>query len=195
MAKADYTCPTCDECDELELPPFVFNDDCDPESEESEICDILFTVEDPENPGTALGGPTDWTQTADWTAAIDNTAADKVRKLTGIGDLPEPEQEIRIVSKRRKVMGLKNFTLNHTIDDVTDENYNAARELECGGVVRLWLRTLGGRLYGGQEGIRASITKANMPLDRGQNTFERIELQFQWEHSCHPPRIADPIAA
>jgi len=194
MANADYLCPTCAECDELEVPDFSFNDNCDPEQNESEICDILFTIEDPENAGEALGGPTDWTLAPDWATAIDNTGTGTVRRLTVLGDLPEPEQEIRIASKRRKVMGPKNFTLNGTIDDVTDANYDAARILECGGVVRMWYATIGGKLYGGQEGIKASITKANMPLDRGQNTFERIELQFQWEHSCHPPRTDNPLA-
>jgi len=194
MANADYTCPTCDTCDELELPVFVFSD-CAPVQNESEVNFVYVTIEDPENPGEALGGPADWTLAEDWATAIDNSAADKVRKLTVIGDLPEPEQEIRIVSNRRRIPGKKVFTLNATVDDVSDENYNAMRALECYPIVRIWYGNIGGKLYGGQEGIRASIVKANAPLDRGQNTYERIEYGFLFESTCHPPRIENPIAA
>jgi hypothetical protein len=192
MAQSDHVCPACAECTSLEMPTFVFNE-CAPQQNESEICAIYITIEDPLNPGEALGGPTDWTQTADWATAIHNTTADKVRKLTVIGDLPEPEQEIRIVSKRRRVFGTKVFNLNATVDDVTDENYEAMQALECGYVVRIWYETIGGYLYGGAQGVRASIVKANAPLDRGQNTFERIEYGFLFEASCHPPRIETPI--
>lgn len=192
MAKADYDVPVCLECDALEMPAVSFGN-CAPEQNESEINAVFITIDDPENPGEALGGPTDWESAADWTAALSQTAEGKVRKLTVIGDLPEPEQEIRIVSDRRRVPGLKTFTLNATVDDTNDDNYEFLLTLECGFKVRIWYSTIGGKLYGGEQGILASIIKANAPLDRGQNTFERFEYAFLWERSAHPPRIANPM--
>lgn len=189
---ADYECPTCQECDALEMPAVSFGN-CAPQQNESEINAIFITIDDPNNPGEALGGPTDWEQASDWTTALHQSTAGKVRKLTVIGDLAEAEQEIRIVSNRRRVMGTKVFTLNATIDDASDENYEFMRSLECGFEVRIWYGTVGGKLYGDQNAVPCSVIKANAPLDRGQNTFERFEFAFQWEAHCHPPRIDNPM--
>lgn len=192
MAKADYTTVECLECASLEMPAVSFGN-CAPKQVESEINRLYITIEDPNNPGEALGGPDDWTDPADWATAIHASTAQKVRELIVIGDLPEPEQEVRIVSDRRKVMGTKNFKLNITVDDATDDNYEFMRTLECGFTVRIWYGNIGGKLYGDQNGVLCDVTKANAPLDRGQNTFERFEFTFEWEAAGHPPRIDNPM--
>lgn len=191
MAKSDHSCPTCLACDELAMPAFTFND-CLPERNESEICTIYLTYDDPANPGTAVGGPVLWTDPSDWAAAISNTGVDQVRALVGIGDLGEVEQESVIVSKRRRAFGTATHTINFTVDDTNDDNYEAIRDLACGYIVRIWYETIGGKLYGGQNGVKVTITRADAPLDRGENTFERFELSFLWE-GCLPERIDTPI--
>lgn len=192
MPVADYSIPACPDCDALTLPTVDFAE-CDIESRESEICTIYMALDDPMNPGNPAG-TIDMSTPAGITTAV--TAGDLI-VFTVIGDAPEPEQTTRVVSKRRTIMGKKTFTINATVDDMNDTNYEALRELECGGSRRIWLGTIGGRLFGDPtNGILADVSKSNpMVLDRGEDTYERGEMAFTWEMTASPPRGIDPLGA
>jgi hypothetical protein len=69
------------------------------------------------------------------------------------------------------------------------------KALQCGNAdFKIWYETLGGRLFGGQDGIELTLVRAIAPLDRGADGFERFELTFQFRAFCDPERIENPNA-
>jgi hypothetical protein len=74
----------------------------------------------------------------------------------------------------------KDFTINIEIDDVSKENYEFMRVTQCGGEYKLWFETAGGRLYGGNEGIDASLVLDNV-LGRGKDEIEKITGTASWD--------------
>lgn len=197
MALANYTCPACPtDCSTVDLPTVDFPSCVEAIYEElSEICGIYIVGESSTTPGEPQVKPGDWTTLAAWEAVLGQTGTDKIRYLVGMGDLPEPEQTVRTLSKKRKKLGNKIFTLNFDVDDINDTNREFIRAMECGKTVFLWFETLGGALYGGENGIKADVVAANLPLDRGPDSYARGVLQFEWESTCHPLRVDNPMAA
>lgn len=185
MADALYTCPNCGgDCGSV-CANFVTNDCVDAvELLESEICTMLYSCVDPDDPTQPLYKPADWKSTDDFKAAI----AAGLNKVNVIGDIPEPTQESVTISKRRKKNGKKNFTANIDIDEWTEENYEAMRQWECGATVFVWFQTVGGITTGGENGMRVDITKANSPLTRGENQYAKILLVMEWSSKCSEPR-------
>lgn len=178
------TCPT--NC-ESALPPVNFSA-CAPTILESEIVRVFIA-----RPNAAAF--TNWEQATEWTERISQTDVadqDAIRVLTVIGDKPAPTSTPRDISNGRTITPFKEHTVNVTIDDVTDENYEFMRQLECGGQVKAWYETAGGKLYGGNEGI----TKARLSLDDILPSGEEIEtLQgtLTWRNKFHPERTDSPI--
>ena len=141
-------CPT--DCDQA-LGTVLF-DDCAPNINPSEI-QRLFVSKGNAEPFT------DWKQASEWTTRIAQTGtnADAIRELTVIGDKPAASPITKDISGGRKYTVGKDHTLNFTVDDVSDENYEFMRSTECGGKYRLWYETKGGYIYGGNDGIIGTI--------------------------------------
>lgn len=173
----------CYDCDDLELPDVVNN--CTPEQNESQIAYMFISVPSPSNPNVpAIQSPNFSSPTIATTFVAPNGAM-----IAGIGDLPEPDSTQRIGSLRRVLRDRKNFTVNFTIDDTNDDNYDFLRQMECYPKLFIWYMTQGGKVYGDfVKGIEVTVSRANAPLDRGEDTYERFELSFNWRHFNHPPR-------
>lgn len=190
-----YLCETCPEdCANQAAPVFTINNCVDAitlyESEISHVYFIEVSVEDCTLP---LLAPDDWTSAVDWAAVLSNTEVGKIRSLNVIGDLPEPEQVETLLSGGRKKIGNKTFNLNFDIDEFNAVNYTASRKLECGFTGFFWYGTRGGLLFGGPNGIKATVIKSNAPHERGDNVYQKILNQIQWEAKCKPPMITSPI--
>ncbi len=196
MEAVKYACIACPaDCTNSDLPAVDFSNCVDSMvSEESEITDIFMTIPDDANPGDPLAKPTDWTTKAAWDLIIASSGLAKVRQLTVIGDLAEPEGTVRTVSKRRRILGEHTFTLNFDIDDISLANYDFMRRLQCGASVVIWYATAGGFLYGGPNGFQVDITKAGQILERGDGNYAVLRFQVQWKAKCSPPRIENPMA-
>lgn len=178
-------CP--DDCTNAAPPAVDFQECVDSvTSEESEIVHIYMTIENGTT-GVPLHKPTDWTSKAAWATAVTNSGSG-IRKLTVIGDQPEPTQSSRTVSKRRKKLNDSVFVMNADIDDMSNLNYEFIRSLQCGGTKCIWYETIGGYIYGGPNGWTADVTKAAPKLDRGENNFAVGALQFEWKAKWSPPR-------
>lgn len=191
-----YTCPSCPEdCDDFVMPAVNFADCSDAVTEEeSEISELFLDVPSDDGAGniTAANGPGDWTSAGAWTSALAQSGSG-VRHLIGIGDKGAGDQTSRTISRGRTKYGAKTFTLNFTIDDVTSENYELVRGLECGIDVIFWYQTKGGYLYGGSEGIKGTA-QADWILDRGDGTYAVGQITITWKAECNPQRIVSPIA-
>jgi len=168
------------------IPPDFSFDDCSPDVNHGQI-DRIYIASD----GAAAF--IDWTLLPEWTARLDNTTLDieKIRFLNVIGDKPVAEFDQKEISRKRKIILDKTHTIAFSIDETSAINYEALREIECGGNFKLWFQA-GKYLYGGNDGIDAFITENDMiPRERKElNTFEGVAT---WENKFHPERCTNPL--
>lgn len=177
------TCP--DNCS-FSLPTFKFSE-CAPRTKEGGLCNIFLR-----NVGNPL---TNWEDLNEWTTNISNTdpGATKIRALTVTGDVPLPESTEKTISHQRVIKLAKKRTANAKIDDDSDDNYDAMRQIQCGGSYLAWLLTNGGDLYGGNEGIQVTIDADEViPESIEENVF--INMVLKWNDRISPLRIAAPMA-
>ena len=57
----------------------------------------------------------------------------------------------------------------------------------------MWFGTVGGYLYGGNEGIIVG-TDANLVLNSGENDFEQRIMELSWDNRYTPERCLSPIS-
>lgn len=183
---ATITCPT----DCTALLPVVEFDQCAPKINLSEITKIYVGK-------PSVSAFTDWKLATEWTTRISETDvanADAIRPLTVIADKPAPANVIKDISNGRKIAVRKDHTINITIDDVSDKNYEFMRSTECGGQVKFWYETKGGYLYGGNEGIDGTIVLDDV-LNRGNDEIETLAGTLTWSSKFSPERTLSPIAS
>ena len=135
-----------------------------------------------------------WKDASEWTQRLSETAntANAIRPLTVIADKPAGSPVVKEISNGRKYNLRKDFTINIEIDDVSPENYEFMRVTQCGGEYKLWFETAGGRLYGGNEGIDASLVLDNV-LGRGKDEIEKITGTASWSDKFSPEMALSPI--
>ena len=180
------TCPN--DC-ETQLPVVAF-DQCAPKINLSEIRKIYVAK-------PTVKAFTDWKLAPEWTTRISETnvaSPDSIRPLTVIADKPAPANVVKDISNGRKIQVRKDHTLNITIDDVSDENYEFAIITECGGQVKFWYETAGGYIYGGNEGIDGTLILDDV-LNRGNDEIETLTGTLTWSSKHSPERVISPIAS
>ena len=135
-----------------------------------------------------------WKDASEWTQRLSETAntANAIRPLTVIADKPAGSPVVKEISNGRKYNLRKDFTINIEIDDVSPENYEFMRVTQCGGEYKLWFETAGGRIYGGNEGIDASLVLDNV-LGRGKDEIEKITGTASWSDKFSPEMAISPI--
>lgn len=135
-----------------------------------------------------------WKNASEWTQRLSETAntANAIRPLTVIADKPAGSPVVKEISNGRKYNLRKDFTVNIEIDDVSPENYEFMRVTQCGGEYKLWFETAGGRIYGGNEGIDASLVLDNV-LGRGKDEIEKITGTASWSDKFSPEMALSPI--
>jgi len=175
-------CPT--DCSGV-LPEMSFND-CSPVVARGRVRRLY------------LGKPTDsafadWTDDTEWLIRIDNAAstADVIRALTVIGTKPQPEYTDLEISDDRRVIGEKTHKIDFKIDEVTDENYDFLRAMECGVQVKAWYATKD-FLYGGNDGINCSI-KLDEVIPEGSKELTILQGTITWTSKHSPPRTPNPL--
>lgn len=168
------------------LPEVKFSD-CAPEVRESEIKRLFIA-------GRNAEPFEDWQDPDEWLERVNSSSdgQNAIRAFTVIADKPAPESNTVELSDRRTITTSKNHTINFTIDDVSQENYEFLQETECNNQFRAWYETHGGMIYGGNEGIKGSFI-GNSVLNRGQEEIELIEGTITWRGRT-PDRSESPIA-
>lgn len=178
---------TCPNGCESALPVVKF-DDCSPTIVLSEI-QTIFLAKNSATAFTDVESPTEWATRLSMTA----TDEDAIRPLTVIADKPACTPVVKELSNGRKKVIRLDQTLNVEIDDVTDENYNFMRVSQCGGQYKMWHKTAGGKIYGGNEGISDAFLQLNEVLGRGKDEIEKIQGTVTWSDSNSPERGVSPI--
>lgn len=176
--------PICPEDCTSNLPVFNFTE-CAPVLLEGQITDFFI--------GKSGQPFVDWHDADEWETRVSNTstADNAIRHLAVIGDMPAASSTEKTISHRRVVKTGKTRTINYVIDDVSDENYDAARQLECGGSRPVWFLS-GGKLFGGNEGILVNLDM-NPVIPNSLDEFQTLVGTAAWKTKFSPERIDVPF--
>jgi hypothetical protein len=177
------TCPT--DCS-ASVPVVKFSE-CSPQVKEGQVATLFLA-----NVGNPL---TNWESLVEWNTRLSNTdaAADKIRALTVIGDVPLATGTEKTISHKRIIVTTKQRQLNFKIDDVSDINYDFMRALDCGGQFLMWYQTTAGDLYGGNSGILVTIPSIGEVISEATDTNTVIQGTAKWDAKISPMRIVSPL--
>ena len=184
MSVNNPTCPTG--CDSYLID--VDFDYCNPDIEFGEIDHIYVMAQT----GSNLNN---WENLAEWNTrkALDPTSdVDAIIDLHVMADQPPKEQEEIEISLGRKIYTPSTFTINYDIDDVSDDNYEFMRWLECNTVFTVWY-SANETLFGGNTGIDVNMT-GSYQVERGQKSLQKIVGTVKWESEFSPERTTNPMA-
>jgi hypothetical protein len=175
-------------CADFNLPITGF-DDCNPDVNYSEIERVFI--------GGPKAGPfANIANAAEWNTRMTQTTigVDSVRALTVIGDMPAAAGVVKELSNGRKKQIGKDFTVNYTVDDISDENYTFFRTLDEQPLIRLFgFETQGGKMYHyGNAGIIVNHN-SNGILARGRDEIETEAGVITWRNKQRPLRMTSPI--
>jgi len=185
MSANNPTCPTG--CDDFLLD--VDFDFCDPQVSFGEI-DKIFVM------ARSGGNLLDWESASEWATrlALDPTAdLDAIIQIDVSGDQPPAEADEVIISRNRRVQTPKTFTVNFDVDDISDDNYQFMRWLECNTIVKIWY-TANDKMFGSNAGIDNVTLMMDNQIERGQKTVHKLVGNAKWEAQYSPNRITNPLA-
>jgi hypothetical protein len=193
LLAVQYACDCEPACDSTENP-LADDPTCvaEYELEEGEITDLLISIQDPDDAAAALYKPATWTDPASWATAIDNESAAAVHHLTVIGDVPAPEKNTVDLPKRQQKTISRTYTGTFDVMHLSDINYQLGLTLQCGISARIWYATMGGKVYGGPEGIAVTLD-ADFPKERG-GAPATMQISARWIAKCDPPRANSPFS-
>jgi len=137
--------------------------------------------------------PQDWETQADFFNIIANDDATDafLKSIVGKGSLQV--QDINTVAGRTYQMVCRRiYTLEHVVP-ISQLSYDFSRVLERNWTgFRIWFLTLGGYLYGGQNGIQVHYTGAVMTKEAEADSHEESLLRFVWYADGSPDRSFMP---
>lgn len=187
------TCPA--DCDTaLVLGATDTNQDCT--SYKQRYSQLYSLVIQPD----AASAPLDWTSAPAVTEVaneIDNsdTTGNKSKRLVGEGEVPVPEKVTDEYPGRKNRTSFRTYTLTHTIKNLSDEQYDLLRQLQCGYTgFKIWYDTVGGWIYGGANGIDISSIDVDFPKGGGRDDKELAVITITWEADGDPARGNSPFA-
>lgn len=177
------TCPT----DCLAQVPNVSFSLCAPTTNSAQIYNIY--VGNVGSGFTNLSTDT-WSNAGAWASKL---GSGTIKRFHVIGDKPAPEGQEKTISHGRVVIGKKKHTINIVIDETNATNHNMLRTLECGGQFAIWYESSGGLLWGGNDGIVASV-KLDEIIPVSEEDLITFGGTIKWISKFTPERITSPIA-
>ena len=171
------------------LPAVAF-DVCAPELHWGGVAKLYMAAADADS-FTNVEDPAEWATRLSESATL---TGDEIREATIMGDLPEPEQSEIPISGDRTAVGVKNFTLAFDIDETNDTNYLMLLNMECNLSFKIWYETSDGMLYGGNDGILATV-RVNQIIPRERTELVKLTGTAKWKSQFSPLRVVSPLAA
>jgi len=162
------------------------NDECNPETNGAQIGKLYFT-----NIGNPLA---DWTSAVEWNGRLSDSSAnaDAIRTLHVVASKPVPASDEKEISLGRKVTGKKTHIVNYKVDETNITNHEFLRQNECGGNYLFWYETVEGLLFGGTEGIEASMMM-DMDIPEALTDLIIFSGKLEWKEKFTEERIASPL--
>jgi len=144
--------------------------------------------------GAAAVKPTaDVSVLASWTGLIDNAAADKIRELKGMGDIPlAPESVVVANGIPHQIPKERTFNFDMAVVPKSLED-NLLRKWQRGKRAFLWPITRQGRILGGQQGIEMVLTHCEPEYPRGNEAVKVWKMKWVWYELVSPPDDASPF--
>lgn len=181
------TCPVdCD--DTLVLGAIDVNQDCTNYPQKySQICDLVLRPD-------GANAPLDWTGAPTVTAVtgeIDNadTVGGKSKHLVGEGEIQAAEKTSDEYPKRKTKVNNRLYTLPFTIKNLSDEQYEFLRQLQCGVTAyRISYANVGGHIFGGAEGIDIDSIDVDFIYSGGRDDKEQAVITITWSADGDPDR-------
>lgn len=186
--------PVCpDDCSSY-LANMNFND-CSPEWNEGEVHHVYLygvgypVVADPKTDPAAF--------IAEMAARVSNTsaAANAIRRLTVLGEKPEAETNKIQMSNDREITTFKKHTLSFKVDELSQENNDAMRQMECQNQYLMMFEN-GQLIYGGSDhigdGIPCTVT-VNLVIPPDRTALTYWQCQAVWKDKYHPDMCVNPL--
>lgn len=176
--------PVCSEEDPM--PEVDFNY-CDPTVKLSEIKRVFFGL-------VSSDAFDDWFNPDSWNARLSFTSTDRnaIRAITCIADKPQPTSIKKQLSNDRRKITSKTHVINVTVDESTPTNHTFFQSLKKGRKLRVWYETMGGLMFGSNNGIMATVF-ADMVLNRGVGEIQVYNMEIIWETLELEQYIGSPI--
>lgn len=177
------------------LPPFDA-DYCDPDTTNAQIPVIYLMALD----GAAFS---DITDPVEWAARLDQTDVadpDKVRTLHVIGSKPVPDSTDVDLGNDKTITINKTHTLELTVRETGDNNYDFLRTTECAGNYKI-AYVIGKYLFVNSDTtgnvdndfIECSIKMSDTATENFSDPYE-FKMTVMWKRKFSPGRITNPIA-
>ena len=134
-------------------------------------------------------------------SGIDNTDTTNAftKWLVGIGGVAEPEETPYNGPKNSIAIIKRVYTLDFQFDVTNANHRDFARQLQCNPKnFTFWFGTLGGQLFGGEDGITPASSNAILSLGNGNEDYELGRIILRWEVKGgygDPPRNVNPHAS
>ena len=131
-----------------------------------------------------LKPPSDWTSKSDIEDIVDNTDGTntKGKWITGFGELPEPEDITTTLGRVHKIICRRKYTLLLNGVLSCEENYTFLQILQTNWTGwRFWFYTVGGRIIGGENGIKPSFVSPKFSYGSDSGAIESSSLRIEWD--------------
>ena len=128
---------------------------------------------------------------------IDNTDATdiKQKQLFVKGGMPASEEITKTLNSFQDVVINRTHTLQLELYTFGDATYDYLRKLQCNKVKPLFcFTTVGGKLFGKDEGIYATKFALDFLLEEGEENCEKWSITISWKSLTAPDRLDNPLA-
>ena len=146
--------------------------------------------------GNVLSLLPDWTDSGDWIGAIDNSSATGffAKQLVGVGNVSTAAPSTRQMPGHKQSMGEAVSTLSFKLMSLPDSIYDFLNNLRAtASLPRIWLVTVGGKMFGGPAGIELDSLSIPFALAEGVDSYEEQVVTMNWKAKTAPLRIASPV--
>lgn len=191
---SDITWPSNTACDTLNLGAIPTDQNCLLVPPLSQVSDLYIQPD-------GATAPFDWTSGSPaepMTSGIDNSVTDNSASkwLVGKGGVVAPEETVYTGPKLKKKIVRRLYTLNFEVEVTNDDQRDFLRQLQSGwSEFVFWIGTLGNNLFGDENGITPSFVNAQLPLDPGDEDYEKGTIIIEYYSvKGDPPRYANPLA-
>lgn len=176
-------------CGTVLLPELPTSFDCGLSPLLSQVCGLLILPK-------GAPGPSSWVLPDAMEAIIDNTVTDNSagKWIVGRGGVDKPDEVVIELGKRSRKVGARLYTLDYEVNIRPNGVYNFLTTLQTGyRGFNFWFNTLGGRLFGGPNGICPDFVTAWTEYSEEPDEVERGFIQLQWYADGDPPRTLATI--
>lgn len=176
------------DCTDTLLPAVVEDQDCILIPRLSQVVGLLILP-------AGVPGPASWVSQTDMEGLVDNTdtvnAAAKF--LIGKGSIEDPAPLVVNLGKKDRVIARRTYAMEFQLSVAASQHYALVQTLQRNyRQFRFWFGTLGGRVFGGQRGIKPEFIDAFTRYGAANTDTEIGVMRVEWWADGDPSRYDMP---